>query len=183
MFIAGLRKGRGESGCAAQPDGARSASGGARAEQAEDVLFRRSARWCRCASCRGSIFEADLGQVHPLADPGPGDVARRICGSATKAAPVSPMSARQTAFHVPGDPAPRPAARPDVADDGGDHRLDHETGLGALVGTRVASTGGIATHTPAEKIFRNRGCAGVCPRSRSRAGCTGPRPPPPPPRP
>src|SRR5690606_20761522 len=72
-----------------------------------------------------------------------------ICGSATKATPVSPMSARQIAFQlastVPGLPAMSAwMLRATVV------TMDSimKPVFGAPVGTGVASTGGMATHTP-----------------------------------
>ena len=74
-----------------------------------------------------------------------------ICGSATNAAPVSPKSARQIAFHVPrataGLPFNSAAMFSQIA-------LTMDSIMypvfGAPVGTGVTSTGGIATQTPAE---------------------------------
>src|SRR5690606_4781385 len=72
-----------------------------------------------------------------------------ICGSATKAMPVSPMSARQMAFQVACAVAGSPAssARMFCAMAVTIDSIMNPV-LGAPVGTGVASTGGIATHTP-----------------------------------
>src|SRR5690606_33891761 len=76
-----------------------------------------------------------------------------VCGSAAKAAPVPPVSARQAAFQVPSKSAGSPARsawmlRTMVV------TIDSimKPVLGAPVATGVASTGGIATHTPAAKM-------------------------------
>ena len=74
-----------------------------------------------------------------------------ICGKATKATPVSPMSARQIAFQV----ASAAAGAPAMADwmlRATAVTIDSimKPVLGAPVGTGVASTGGMATHTPSE---------------------------------
>src|SRR5512137_2047114 len=77
-----------------------------------------------------------------------------ICGSATNAMPVSPRSARHTAFHV----ALCVAGLPSIAS-----RMLCAVAVtidsimypvfGAPVGTGVASTGGIATQTPTPYTF------------------------------
>ncbi len=60
-----------------------------------------------------------------------------ICGSATKAAPVSPMSARQMAFQVALAVAVRPLKLVgDVVHDRRDHGLDHVAGLRGAGGHR-----------------------------------------------
>jgi hypothetical protein len=72
-----------------------------------------------------------------------------ICGSAAKAMPLSPKSARHSAFHVARWLGSLPAiwsrmlATVAVTIDS-----IMKPVLGAPVGTGVASTGGIATHTP-----------------------------------
>src|SRR3989344_4318915 len=77
-----------------------------------------------------------------------------ICGKATNAAPVSPMSARQMAFHVAVAVAGWPAMLAAIVCTMAETMFSiMEPVLGAPVGAGVTSTGGIATQTPAEKMW------------------------------
>jgi len=65
---------------------------------------------------------------------------------------VSPMSARQIAFHVAWCWACGLQLVGDVVHDGRDHGLDHVAVLGARW-ARVSPHRRMATQTPAEKMF------------------------------
>ena len=101
-----------------------------------------------------------------------------ICGMATNAAPLSPMSARHTAFQVASAVAGLPSmAALMLAASAPTMDSIMKPVLGAPVGTAVTSTGGIATHTPAEKMFGNAGLRWCLSISTKPRGLTSPSTP------
>ena len=78
-----------------------------------------------------------------------------ICGSATKATPESPKSARRTAFEVASAFGSSPRKSADISGRGRNHGFDHEAGLGHAHRHRARPTGGMAMQTPTPKISGN----------------------------
>ena len=118
------------------------------------------------------FFEGDLGQVHPLPFLNQLTLRGGSAAAPTKAAPVSPMSARQIAFQVPFGAVLPPASSAMLCDDGRDHGLDHVAGRRAGGHRRLLRPAESPRTRPPRRCSGRSCCAGARRSARSRAGCT-----------
>src|SRR3569833_3293458 len=144
------------------------------AQRLKHILFEDVLRSAGLHLAHEIFLEGHLGEVHHLPFLNQLTLRGGICGRPTKAAPVSPMSARQIAFHVALASAALPlmsaAMFSTMAVTMASIMLPV---LGAPVGTSVTSTGGMATQTPAAKMLGASNNTKTQQRARSRADCTG----------